>query len=207
MANTQAPFGFRSFGHRDDASPTMGMERLYILSSDTNQYFTGDPVALSSGTPGYIGVPSTGTVAITGIFAGCEYYNANVQRQVWTPYFPGSVGSSNPVTAYVITDPNMQFIAQTSTSGSAALTQTSVGLNIGFLASVSSQGNTTTGISAVTLASSIVGANSSYPFRIVDLYSNFAPPGVNGTDNTAQGNILVVTPNNWTRRNLTAVTT
>ena len=53
----------------------------------------------------------TATIKPLGVFAGCEYYNPTVNRVTWSPYFPGSVGSSSPVTAYVITDPEMTFIA------------------------------------------------------------------------------------------------
>lgn len=211
MANTIAPFGFRSFGHRDGSAPTMGFERRFIISSDTAQIFTGDPVANSSvaGSP-YITLPTTGTVEVVGIFGGCEYYNSNVGRVVWAPYFPGNIGANatvGPVTAYVITDPEMQFIVQGSTS--AVLGSSVVGWNIAYLSTSVGQGNTTTGISAASLMSSAgtVGANSSFPFRIVDVYSNFAPPGVNGTDNTTAGAIMVVAPNNWDRKTLTGATT
>lgn len=206
MANTNAPFGFRSFGHQDGSAPTMGLERKFILSSDANLYFTGDPVANSSASPGYIAPYNGSSLAaiVSGIFAGCEYYSATVQRVVWSPYFPGNVGSSNPVTCWIISDPQMQFLVQASSAG---FTATSVGSNANVLTSQSSLGNTANGQSVCVLASSQVGnSGSSYPFRIVDVYSNFAPPGVNGVDNSSAYNVLVVVPNNWARTNLTAVT-
>jgi hypothetical protein len=101
------------------------------------------------------------------------------------------------VIAYLITDPEMQFIVQTSSAG---IGSSQVGYNANVTSSVSSQGNATTGVSVMTIDSargSISGA--SHPFRIVDVYSNFAPPGVNGTDNSSAYNILVVAPNNWDR--------
>jgi len=209
MANTNAPFGFRSFGHRDGSAPTMGLERFFILSSDTTSYFTGDPVAQSSASMGYIqlyGGSSLGPVVL-GIFAGCEYYAPAVGRVVWdNKYVTGSgATSSNPVTAYVITDPEMQFIVQASSAG---LGSSNIGSNASVLAGTQGQGNTLTGVSAATINSATgTVAGSSYPLRIVDVYSNFAPPGVNGTDNSSAYNVFVVAPNNWARKALTGVTT
>lgn len=205
MANTFAPFGFRSFGHRDGMAPTMGLDRRFIISSDTSVIGTGDPVANSSAAGGpFVTLPTTGTAAIiAGIFAGCEYFSASVGKVVWSPYFPGAVGANatvGPVTAWIISDPEMQFIAQGSTN--AVVGSSLVGLNIGYSSTSAGAPNTLTGISAACLLSSAVGLNSSYPFRVVDVYSNFAPPGVNGTDNTVAGAILVVAPNNWDRKTL-----
>lgn len=210
MANTFSPFGFRSFGRRDGGSPTAGMERRYILSSDTNLYFTGDVVAISSQSVvgGYITLPASGTTIgspLEGIFAGCEYYSPTVGRVVWGSYFPGNVGSSSPCNAYVITDPDQLFTVQCTTTATIGTAQ--IGLNVGFASSLQGSGNTATGISGLALNSSTVSGNSSLPFRIVDTTSNYAPPNTNGTDGTSGGAIVVVQMNNSARRSLTGVTT
>src|SRR3972149_10719554 len=64
MANTFAPFGFRQFGQREGTAPTAGMDRLLLLSSDTNSYYTGDTVVISSQSlvAGYITLPTSGTL-------------------------------------------------------------------------------------------------------------------------------------------------
>lgn len=208
MANTFSAFGFRPFGRREGGSPTAGMDRLYLLSSDTNTYFTGDVVAISSASlvAGYITQPTSGTLGQdTGIFVGCEYYSPSVARMVWSPYFPGSVGSSSPCNAYVITDPEQLYTVQCTTT--AVIGTSCIGLNIGIASSLQTGGNTATGISALALNSSTVSANSSLPFRVVDTTSNYAPPGVNGADGTTAGAIVVVQPNNFARRTLTAYST
>lgn len=200
MANTSSPFGFRSFGHRDGSAPTAGLERVFINSSDTNTYFTGDLVMISSANAGAIGIypGSTSALMPAGVFQGCEFYSPSVARVVWSSYFPGNLGtSSSPVTAYIISDPEMQFVVQCS---SGPLTQASVGSNANVLTAQSSLGNTTTGISAMVLASTTVGTGSSMPFVVVDLLSNFTPPGVNGVDNTTAYNCVVVAPNQWRRK-------
>ena len=202
MANTANPFGFRSFGHQDGSAPTMGLSKMTILSSYATAIYTGDLVALSSvaGFEGTltIGPVANGTHQISGVFTGCEYYNSNVARTVWSSYFPASVGSSSPVTAYVITDPEMTYLAQASTG--TVVGSSLIGWNIGFTVGT---GNTTTGISGAYLNSSNVGASSSYPWKVVDTYSNFGPPGINGTSTTEGGGYLVVQPNGWTRNTVT----
>jgi hypothetical protein len=213
MANSQAAFGFRSFGHIDGSAPTMGLQRLYMLSSDVSVIGTGDLVVSSTATgfAGYVTQPST-TVAsapawgYAGVFAGCEYYNSNVSRVVWSSYFPGNVGSSSPVIAYVISDPQMQFLVQASSN--TIMGTSCIGYNVGISSTLVGGANTTTGISAMTIASSVSPtASSSYGFRVVDIYQNFAPPGVNGTDSATAGQILVVVPNTWNRVTTTAVST
>lgn len=205
MANIPAPFGFRQLRRLEGGAPTMGFETVVIASSDPNLYFTGDPVATSATGP-YITVPSSGFVPIRGIFMGCEYYNASVNRIVFSPYFPGSVATTsgtNDVKGWVCTDPEMLYIAQCSTG--ATFTSSQIGLNIGFTVATSSLGNTLSGVSAVSLSAAGSTTSSSGPFRVYDFYSNYAPPGVNGTDNTSAGNILVVFPNNTDRTNLVGI--
>jgi len=207
LANVPAPFGFRQLRRLDGGAPTAGFETVVIASSDPNLYFTGDPIATSTTGP-YVTLPASGTQQIRGIFMGCEYYNASVNRIVFSPYFPGSVATTsgtNDVKGWCCTDTEMLYIAQCSTV--ATLSASQIGLNIGFTAAVSSLGNTLSGVSNVSLnpSSGVVVTGSSLPFRIYDFYSNYAPPGVNGTDNTSAGNILVVAPNNFDRSNLTGI--
>lgn len=202
MANTFAPFGFRSFGHQDGSAPTMGLSKYTMNSSYATSVYTGDLVKLSSAIPGTIEQFPAGlnaTIKPLGVFAGCEYYNSNVQRQVWSPYFPASAGSSSPVTAYVITDPEMQFLAQASTG---SIVGTSLqGMNIAFTVGT---GNDTNGMSGAYLNSSQVGTQaSSYVWRVVDSYSNYGPPGINGTSTSEGGGFLVVQPVGWMRNTVT----
>lgn len=207
MANTFAPFGFRAFGDMEGSAPTMGLTRRYLASSDTNLYFTGDVVQLSTGVApglGFITLPTTG-VAITtpylGIFAGCEFFSPAVGRVVWSSFFPGNVGSSSPCNAYIVEDPNQLFLVQTTTS--AGLGTSQVGNCYGFTSSETlapqKSGNQLSGISNIALLSSIPTALSSGAFRLVDTTSNYFPPGTNGTDSTTGGNIVLVSFSNQQR--------
>jgi len=210
MPNTFSPFGFRSFGQQDGQAPTAGQDTMWILSSDTNSYYTGDVVVVSSQSlvAGFLTLPASGSTIgspLSGIFNGCEYYSATVGRPVFSPYFPGSVGSSSPVKAFVITNPQQLYLVQGTTT--AVLGTSCIGLNVGFASSLQASGNTTTGISNLALNSSTVTGNSSFPFRIIDTGARYLPPGVNGTSTDAAGQIMVVAPNNFSRRSLTAVST
>lgn len=208
MANTFAPFGFRSFGDQEGSAPTMGLTKLNLASSDTNNYFTGDVVSISTGGNGpigFIGLPSSGTVPnqpIVGIFAGCEFFSPTVGRTVWSSFFTASVGSSANGLAYVITDPNQQFLVQCTTT--AVIGTSNIGMLVGFGSSLQAAGNTTTGISNEALNSSTINSSTTgLPFRIIDTTSGWAPPGTNGADGTTAGAIVIVGFNNQYRRTLT----
>lgn len=206
MANVAAPFGFRQFGQREGTAPTAGFERLFINSSDTNLYFTGDLVNCSSASNAFITTPSSASGIINqfaqaGIFQGCEFFSPQVGRVVWSSFFPGNLGnSSNPCNAYVCTNPEQLYIVQGTSNG--VLSSTSIGMGYMATTSQSSLGNQTTGQSAMSLASSFpTGLSSNAVIRVVDLYSNYAPPGVNGTSSGAEGlQIAVVQLLGLTRR-------
>lgn len=196
MANSTSAYGFQSFGHLDGSAPTMGLERLILNTSDTNLYFTGDVVARSTaGAVAKLTDTTTSAQVPIGIFAGCEFFSPTIARNIWSPFYPGSVGSSAPGNAYVITDPEMKFKVRTN----GIIGQSAVGQNAIPLSSFSSLGNTATGISAVLLSTVVTGTASAW-FKIVALYSEYGPPGADGTDNTTAGNIVVVTANSWERR-------
>jgi len=216
MANTFSPFGFQAFGRLEGASPTAGLTKLTLFASDANTYFTGDVVRISSAASGFgsISLPSSGSVIgstggtdpIAGIFAGCEILQPNVGRVVWSAQSPGNVGSSAPGFAYIIDDPEQKFLVMGSTN--AVLGTSNIGQNIGFASTSQGSGNTQSGRSAEFLASSTPSAAATLPFRIVDVYAAYAPPGVNGTSTGSEGaQIMVVQFNNQYRRSLTGPST
>ena len=143
MANTNAPFGFSQYSGTGSA-PTYEQVQLAIsATSSTNpQIFYGDAVAqLSTGFICQMGTNSTGDGGtagagdFVGVFVGCKYLSVSQKRTVWSNYFPGvgDVNSTAPaVTAYVITDPNAQFVVQTANSNTtaSAATLAAIGQNI-----------------------------------------------------------------------------
>lgn len=205
MANNTSPFGFRQFRRLDGGAPTAGFDTLTIASSDTNVIGTGDVVATSATGP-YVTTPSSGFSQIRGVFMGCEFFSPTFNRKVWSPFFPGSVATTsgtNDAQAWVCTDPEMMYTVQGATT--AAITSSMIGLNFAVSSGTFGAANTTTGVSGMTLASTTFSSTNTLPWRLMDLYSNSAPPGVNGTDNTSAGNIVIVAPNNFDRKNLTGI--
>jgi len=209
--------GFQEFGRAEGGSPTAGMTPVWIGSTDPALIFRGDTVIRSSNNTGTSGQYITAAINSTGgpvrgVFMGCEQYIPTAGRVVWSNYYNGVVtGSTGDVRAWVIDDPARLFLVQCSTINT--VTSSYVGLNAGFTSSLSSLGNTTVGLSAQQLTSSLVGSTGGLPWRIVDFYSNYAPPGVpgigtnafiNGTDNTTAANMVIVRLNNCERLNLTA---
>lgn len=209
MTNLIAPFGFQDVSRLQGSSPQMGLTKVLIGSSDPTPIFNGDlvvtsDVTLVSGNFGEVVTQGSSVSApaagYRGVFRGCEYLNTAVGRVVWSPFWPGGPQAADAI-AYIADDPEMLFIAQAS-SAQAVITPASIGFNIA-VAGNSSNGNTLTGQSALSV--SAPASTNTLPFRIMDFYSNYVPPGgfVNGTDNTNPGQILVLAPNNFTRNQLT----
>lgn len=238
MSNTFAPFGAQDLALGYSGSPTYPLFQCWIASSDTTAIFNGDLVqnltvnssALQTGNVGfYVTQASSGLTAqglnyYCGVFRYCEYYNSAVGRVVWSQYFPATgVSSQLDVKAYIQIDDQMLYIMQTSTSATAPLGSSNIGMNFTVTANAST-GNTATGYSNVQLASSLTTASSTptYPFRLIDFYSNYtfggsgptlnqyntaiANPTINGVDNSTIGQIVVLMPNGWMTRTTTGST-
>jgi len=209
LANTNAPFGFRQFGQREGSAPTAGLETRKVSSANTTPIFTGDVTGLSTTPPYVTTVGSTGAITsvIDSVFLGCEFFNTNVNRVTWSSFWPGS-GATGDITAYVCANPEQLYTVQ-GTSG-AVLGTSVIGLGISMSVTGSSLGNTITGQSVMTaLSTTVTGLTSNSPFKVIDVYSNTAPPGVNGTSTGAEGfQVVIVQQNNAFRKTIvTAFTT
>jgi len=181
MANTNAPFGFRQYRGLGSA-PTYEQSVRLISSANTNAIYFGDPV--KSLNTGYID-RGTASAAIAGIFAGCKYLSTSQKRTVWSNYWPGADASAD-VEAYIINDPNAQFVVQ---AGGTAVTFADIGNNIDFDLGT---GNASTGISGAFATG--VASTITLPFRVVGLVTQ--PPGANGTDPTSAYDQIIVSFNN-----------
>jgi len=187
MANTNAPFGFRQYRGLGSA-PTYEQSVRLVKSDNTTAIYFGDPV--SNLNTGYIARATAGTAQIAGIFAGCKYLSTSQKRIVWSNYWPGADASAD-VEAYLIDDPNAQFLVQ---AGGTAIGLADVGLYVQFNLGT---GNANTGISGAFIESPAVTAT--LPFRIVGF--DVDPPGSNGTDIASAYNYVIVGFNNVTSRN------
>jgi hypothetical protein len=192
MANTNAPFGFRQIKGTGSV-PTYEQSTRVIDKDNTTAIFYGDAVIPL--TTGYIAQATASTVRMEGIFVGCKYLSVSQKRTVWSNFWPGS-DAAEDVEAYVVDDPNAQFLVQSSDGGG---TDPVAFANIGEYINIAvGTGNTATGISGMTVDVNTLATTATLPFRIVGLVQN--PPGANGTDIASEYNQVIVAFNNASTR-------
>ena len=198
MANTNTPFGF-SQTRGTGSAPTYEQVPALIASTNSTAIFFGDPVVQLN--TGYIAQASSNSAAngVAGIFVGCQYLSTSQKRTVWSNYWPGS-DANGDVTAYIVNDPNAQFLVQSGGSTTTAVGVADIGANIGFAVGT---GNTSSGISAAYADQTTIQTTNTLPFRIVGLVAN--PPGAPGTDITTPYNRIIVAFNNVATKQLTAI--
>lgn len=186
MPNTNAPFGFRQYAGTG-SSPTMEQCVRRIASNNATAIYQGDAVIPLA--TGYIAQATASTVRVEGIFIGCKYLSTSQKRTVWSNYWPGS-DATGDVEAYVISDPNAQFVVQ---AGGSAITFANIGeyiqLNVG-------TGNAATGLSGMYVESP--STTVTLPFVVRALIAD--PPGANGADSASAYNWVVVGFNNQSFR-------
>lgn len=211
-ATTQAiPIGsyLALYGFTSTAATLNGVWQVTASTTTTASFnFSG---AFTTGTgSGYAFIP------VAGIFVGCKYLASAVGRTIWSRYWPGS-GSTGDVEAYVVTDPNAQFLVQTGNSNTTATAVglSSVGQNIGFALGTGTTANGLSGAYAdqYTLPANFpsgYASNNLLPFRIISL-ANYTPgatspfASVNGSDSTTAYNYIVVGFNNSMPRGLAGI--
>jgi hypothetical protein len=199
MANSNIPFGFRWHGlSGDPVTPSSGLIAVKVAASPGHTFGEGDP--LQQLYTGYVDALTKGASlnALIGVFKSCEYYSTSQARKVWRNYYPTG-DATGDVTVYMeaagasITP---RFVVQS--GGTAAITFGNVGMNIDILTGSSTAGTVTSGYyrsACAADASGGVTTTSTVPFRIVGLWSDYAPPGAPGTDNTTAYNWIVVEAN------------
>lgn len=212
MANVAAYFGF-SQRQGTGSSPTYEQTTFGNGGIDYNAgaIYYGDPVVRPGSTDGSVeqaaGSAGGSTVTLAGIFYGCKYLSTAQKRTVWSNYWPGSDVASTAqasVEAYVVNDPNAQFLVQSDATGIA---QSQVGSNFDFDIGT---GNAANGLSGAYLLHTPV-TTAAYPFRLVGLV--LTPPGAPGTAQAASSPLTTVSPyaygivafNNVETKNATAI--
>lgn len=197
MSNTNAPFGFRYLGDVSGGSLTDAATAALVQSTNTTAIFSGDPV-IPDGSGFIIQGSAAGSTQLAGIFRQVEYLNSAVGRNIWSPYWPGS-GNSGNGSALIQANPFSLFVVQ---SNNTAIARADVGANVNFLPGT---GSTITGQSGATIDQSTITTTNTLPFKIYGLWSDYAPPGSPGTDNSSAFNWAVVTFNNVFLKQLTGI--
>ena len=202
MANTLAPFGFAQVGTASGPPnfARAGSANPYrIAATWATPIYYGDAVRMwvsgdgATSSAGYLVTwiaadGSAPTKILVGIFMGCEYYSTSQKKTVYSNYWPGA-DATGDVKAYVCDDPNSEWMVQAGVV-SVPFTQVYIGSTADVV--VSPTGNTTTGISGMTLdtpSTSVV-----FPFKVVNIVTS--PPTANGRDILTAYNYVVVAFNN-----------
>jgi len=153
MSSTSAPFGFRPSYHN---SGQMRPKAYTIASTYAANIFSGDPVKLTDngviqlGTSDGTRSGTTDGILLLGIFAGCQYNDAN-GRPVVSPFWPsGATGTE--IVAWVYDDPETLFDVQYTNPGTPGTdtVQTAVGEECDWTVA-SPGGSTQTGLSNTQL--------------------------------------------------------
>jgi hypothetical protein len=175
MSMTNSPYGLRAV-NRNDGMPYAGATSQFLINPSSGagtNLFNGQVVIIDA--DGYIALSTATGADLTtnnlggsglggwGVFVGCSYVNAQGQ-QIWSQYYPS--GTTGVVTAHVITDPSVTFVAQMD----GQVTQAALGANTYFAAVQStSTGSTTTGNSTTALESTVV--TTAAAFKIIGFAS------------------------------------
>jgi hypothetical protein len=194
MANTNSPFGLRPLGIYGAAQPTFQLQAWKVAAGNTHAFYRGDPlIRLNTGYTDYWvnGQPAS---YLVGVFWGAKYLSTALGRTTQNTFWPGN-DSTTDGTVYVIpcdSFPNPLFVIQAN-SAVTPITLANVGQNADIVLGTGSIKGGSLGISGATLGTP--ANTATLPFRIVGLWSDYAPAGAPGTDNTSPYNLAVVTPN------------
>ena len=202
MANISAPFGFRQFTGTGSAPTYEQVTFAAGIDFNTAAIFYGDPVQRAGAGDGTIIPSTTGTaVATCGVFQGCKYLSTSQKRTVWSNYWPGTdvvVGAQPTIEAYVINDPNAQFVVQSDATGA---TQAQMGSNVNHNMGTGTAANGLSG--AFITPGTTAAVTATLPWRMVRLLLD--PPGSNGTQTGAFNYVVVAFNNTETRVTLSVV--
>lgn len=147
MANVDAPYGLRP--SRKLGGGTVVSNAYSIAGGYASAIFSGD-VVMMTGTGNNIELAPAGTVNAIGVFAGCNFIDAE-GRVTFKPYWPAgqTIEANTTVQALVYDDPDIIFRAQADSLAEAA---------VGALADwVAGTGNTKTGRSGAEVQGSVTG--------------------------------------------------
>jgi hypothetical protein len=164
MANQDSPFGFKPIRQVGSAPESGGIGRYYRPSSDSNNLFIGDPVALggSADTLGMAPSVVRATAGSGGLVIGVVVAVENLTSDnLSRTYLPTGVAGY----VMVSDNPNQVYEVQEDSEGNA-LAATATGSNIDFIFGT---GNTTTGISACEINSDTCDTTNTLQCRVLRL--------------------------------------
>lgn len=152
MSALAAPFGLRPSYH---PSGTIRPVVSTIASAYAVNIFQGSPVGyIADGTIAMAAAGGTAVAGASGCFQGVEYTPTN-GRRVLSNTWPASQVATE-IVAYLTEDPTIVYQIQ----ANATLTRAAVGNQYDWSANGTNNGNTTTGLSTVSLDVASAAANA-----------------------------------------------
>jgi len=191
MANTNSPFGLRPLGINGAAQPTFQLGTAKIAAGNATVIARGSLlIRLNTGYVTLWTAAQPVSYAV-GVFWGAKYLSTALGRTTQNTFWPGN-DSASDATAYFIpfTFPTPMFVIQ---ANAAPITFASIGLNADIVVGTDTIKGAL-GVSGATL-NSTPAVTATLPFRIEGLWSDYAPAGTPGTDNTSNYNLVVVSAN------------
>lgn len=153
MSSVNAPFGLRPSYH---PSGVIRPVAATITTGYASNIYLGSPVGyIADGSIALAAAGGTGVAGACGAFQGVEYQTTAVGPRVVSNMWPASIAAVN-IVAYLTVDPAILYEIQA--NGSVA--QTAMGAQFDWSTNDTNAGNTTTGISNVTLNTASGAANA-----------------------------------------------
>lgn len=160
MTAVAAPQGLLPVYHPSGVNIPQSVYQPTVSNGPTAAIYKGDPVVLSGDTS--VVTIASGSAAILGVFAGCEYTDAT-GKPVVSPYWPGTTTGATNIKFYVYDCPFTIYEVQ----GAGAVANTAIGDSAD---TTIAAGSTSTGVSGTKLATgTLSGAATVKQFRIVGL--------------------------------------
>lgn len=195
MSNTNSPFGFRHLGfNKGGPSNNFSLVTYKVISSYTTAaLYKGDVLEFDGA--GYVQRYTTGTNGsnVAGVAVGFKYLSTALGRTIYSTYLPTTdhAYDAEVVCVPIAGVPPQMFLVQAYATN---FTIADIGVQLEPTYSTSGTSTGGNGKSGMTVTQGSATTNT-YPFRVVDLYSNIAASGTPGTDDTANYNIVVVASN------------
>jgi len=173
---------------------------MKIASTDTQTAGENDPLKFLS--TGYVSLFTKGISAsfLAGVFKSCSYFSTALGRKVWSNYWPGAGATGDVIVNVAAASgaPAPRFLVQS--SGTLAVTMGNIWNNVDITYSGGgvTAGNITGGYyrsGAMIDLSANIATTTTFPFRIVGLWSDIAPPGAPGSDTSSAYNWVLVEAN------------
>ncbi len=191
MSNPNSPFGFQWIGPAPESGPVTGAPvRRKIAAANNTPICYGDLV--QSLATGYVALGAAGVSGSVspGIFVGCEYLSSATGQWKQSPYWPNGDHAYDGWAYIIPLAGNLFKVQATATNFTLGDVANNCDISVGTQTITGSYG-----LSGMTLSRATIGVTATLPFQIYGLWSDIAPAGTPGTDNTSNYNIVVVKGN------------